>query len=349
MVPIQAILTLILKQAGRLLNTMFSWATSLLFGKVPEKRQLYLSVIGLGAVLWIVVVLGIAFPRLAAFLLAFIPLPAWITGWVRVIMLALAVLLPPAVGFVSLFLVEPSKRPEGKEKFRAILKGYSYTLGLALTLVMMLVVAPILKVRDLLRGWTSTHVPVMVRGPDYFEVIKAIEKVLRDGGYEATRDRASALLRWPTRAFTFFAGGSIDDFVAEELTVLKLPHAEVLLHPSDLVIRGKEDAVMRIHALLTEQLTFSRAYFTWSSEAHAVEDRLTALWREVKDRSRKFSREQALDRLAEVDHELRHLVISFEEWEVLFREKLVVERAVLRTAAGLAETPEEAAQPARTS
>jgi len=346
MVPLQAILTMLLKQTGRLLNTLFGWATSLLFGKVPEKRQLYLSVIALGAVVWIVVVLGIVFPRLAAFLLAFVPLPAWIADWTRLIMLALAVILPPAVGFVSLFLVDPGQRPKGKEKLKAVFKGYSYTLGLALTLVMMIVVAPILKVRDLLRGWTSTHVPVMVQGPDYFEVIKAMEKVLREAGYESSRERASALLRWPTRVFTFFAGGSIDDFVAEELTVLKMAHAEVMLHPSDLVIRGKEDAVMRIHALLTEQLTFSKAYFTWSSEAHAIEDRLAALWGELKERSRKSSRQPALDKLAALDHDLRHLTLSYEEWEVLFREKLVVERAVLRAAAGLADSPEEAAQPA---
>src|SRR3954452_717771 len=107
MVPLQAILTALLRQTGRLLNTLFGWATSLLFGKVPEKRQLYLSVIALGAVVWIVVVLGIVFPRLAAFLLAFVPLPAWIADWTRLIMLALAVILPPAVGFVSLFLVDP--------------------------------------------------------------------------------------------------------------------------------------------------------------------------------------------------------------------------------------------------
>src|SRR4051812_47991889 len=140
MAILQAILTILFRQMGRVLNTAFGWATTLLFGQVPEKRQTYLSAIALGSVLWLVVVLGIAFPRLGAFLLAFVPLPEWASGWVRLVMLALAVLLPLAVGVVSLFLVEPEQRPKGAlTRGKAILKGYPYTVGLALTLVMMLI------------------------------------------------------------------------------------------------------------------------------------------------------------------------------------------------------------------
>src|SRR3954464_9718970 len=86
MAIIQALLTMLFRQMGRVLNTAFGWATTLLFGQVPEKRQTYLSAIALGSGLWLVVVLGIAFPRLGAFLLAFVPLPEWASGWVRLVM-----------------------------------------------------------------------------------------------------------------------------------------------------------------------------------------------------------------------------------------------------------------------
>src|SRR5262245_704381 len=45
MAVLQAILAAVGRQLGRLLNTAFSWATVLLFGKVSERRQLYLSAI----------------------------------------------------------------------------------------------------------------------------------------------------------------------------------------------------------------------------------------------------------------------------------------------------------------
>src|SRR6266576_137207 len=106
MAIIQAILTMILQQTGKLLNTVFGWATTILFGKLPEDRQIYLSITVLGSVLWIVVLLGVAFPSLGTFLLAFVPLSAQLSpGWVRLAMLGAVVLLPLGVGIVSLTLI----------------------------------------------------------------------------------------------------------------------------------------------------------------------------------------------------------------------------------------------------
>src|SRR5215831_18937845 len=107
MAILQAILTMLFQQMGRFLNTAFGWATIMLFGKVPEKRQTYLSVITLGSVLWLAVALGIIFPRVGAFLIAFVPLREYVSPfWIRLLMLGLAIIVPPVVGFVSLFLVD---------------------------------------------------------------------------------------------------------------------------------------------------------------------------------------------------------------------------------------------------
>src|SRR6059036_3588313 len=103
MAILQAIFLLLLRQAGRVLNTAFGWATTLLFGQVPEKRQLYLSAIALGSVLWIIVVVGIVFPRFGTFLIAFVPLSDSVSAmWARLAMLLAALLVPLAVGVVSL-------------------------------------------------------------------------------------------------------------------------------------------------------------------------------------------------------------------------------------------------------
>jgi hypothetical protein len=334
MAILQAILAMLTRQLGRFLNTAFGWATSLLFGKVPEKRQTYLSVIALGSVVWLVLAIGVAFPRVGTYLLAFVPLPDWVDDfWIRMLMLALAIILPPIVGFISLFLVDPADSPRGiAERTKAILRGYPYTIGLALTLVLMLIVAPIMKLRDIAKRWTSKHVPVVVEAEDYFEVLGDVERVLRAGGMESHRERASPLLRWPTKVFTTFAGGSVEDLVADELSVLRSEKIEVLLHPSDLVIHGREKDVMRAHALLTEHLTFTKAYLTWSKEAHELEDRLGALWREIESAGSDLKRDEAQTRLRDIERDLMTIEVSYEEWEVLFREKLVVERALLRAA-----------------
>src|SRR5438874_29157 len=103
----QTFLTIIFQQLSRVLNTAFEWATILVFGKVPQHRQTYFSVIALGSVLWLAGVLGIAFPNFGTFLLAFVTLPEWVSAfWVSMLMLALALLLPMIVAIVSLLLVD---------------------------------------------------------------------------------------------------------------------------------------------------------------------------------------------------------------------------------------------------
>ena len=48
MVIIQALLTLIVHSFGRVVNMAFSWATVMLFGRVPQERQIFLSIVAFG-------------------------------------------------------------------------------------------------------------------------------------------------------------------------------------------------------------------------------------------------------------------------------------------------------------
>lgn len=344
MAIVQAVLALILRSAGKLLNTAFGWATIMLFGKVPQDRQIYLSSITFGSVAWIVAVLGIAFPVVGTFLLAFVPLPDWVDrAWVRLAMLAAAAVIPLVVGIVSTRMLAPEQRPVGAvDNLVAVLKGYPYTVALALTLVLMTALAPIIKVRTMLKRWSTRHVPVIVESARYLEVVADVEQALDKGGFEVERRPASWLLRLPTKVLTTLAGGAVDDLVADQLTELHSDRLEVLLHPSDLVINGKEQDAARANAIIAEQLAFSPAYMTWTKEANEIEDRLRKIWvtlRQQADRPGMLNR--LTNRLVAVEHDLRTLELSYEEWDVLFREKLMVERALLQVKADLVDRPRD--------
>src|SRR4051794_11944153 len=107
-----------------------------------------------------------------------------------------------------------------------------------------------------MRLWTSAHVAVVVEPSDYREVVGDVEQALARGGIQTWREPASWILRVPTKVLMFFAGGAVEKLVADELTTLKSDKVEVLLHPSDLVISGREPDAARAHAILTEQLIF---------------------------------------------------------------------------------------------
>jgi len=324
MAILQALVAAVMRSAGRLLNTAFGWATVMIFGKVPEDRQIYLSVIAFGSVLWILVVLGIAFPVIGTFLLSFVPLPARVgKGLVRLAMLAAAVLVPPLIGVVSLFLKDPDERPQGAgPRVRAVLKGYPFTLGLAVTLVMMTAFAPLLKLRALARRWTGQHVPMLVEAEDYGTVVGDVQAALRDGGWQTRQEPASWMLRAPTKILTLLAGGSVENLVAERLTTLRADDLEATLHPADLVLQGKEAGVVHARALLAERLAFSRAHLTWTKDGNDLEDRLRGVRRQLSGDG--AGARDAAGRLRAIEAQLRRTEVPYGEWEVLCRTLLLV-------------------------
>jgi hypothetical protein len=324
----------------------FGWATVMIFGKVPQDRQIYLSVIAFGSVAWIVAVLGIIFPSFATFLLTFVPLPYWVgRAWVRLATLAAAIVIPLVVGFVATRMLDPADRPKGVSALAVeVVKGYPYTLALAITLIMMTVLAPVMKVRTLMKRWSTRHIPVIVESEDYLDVVAEVEKALDTGGFPVERRQASWMLRYPTRVLTTLAGGAVDDLVADRLTSLESDRIEVLLHPSDLVINGSERDAARANAILVQQLTFSRAYMTWTKEANEIEDRLRKIWTTLRQQAKRPGAvEHSASRLAAIEHDLQKLELPYEEWEVLFRGKLMVERALLQLKARLVDHPLEPA------
>ena len=153
MVIIQALLAFLTRSAGKILNTAFGWATVMLFGQVPQERQIYLSIIAFGSVAWIVAVAGVLEPSVATFLFAFVTVPAWLDKrWIRLGMIAAVAVIPILIGWTSTRLLDPSERPRGAGPFaRMVLKGYPFTLGLALTLIVMTIFAPVVKLRALAR------------------------------------------------------------------------------------------------------------------------------------------------------------------------------------------------------
>jgi hypothetical protein len=338
MALLQALLAFVFRSLGRIVNTAFGWATTLLFGKVPAKRQIYLSMTTFGSVVWLFVTLGIAFPRFAAFMLAFVTLPEWFNdNWLRLVMAVAAVVIPPIVGALSIVMVDPVDRPKTRRaRVLRVLKGYPYTFGLAVTIICMLIVAPLMHLRAFFKRWKTHHVPMIVELDDYLEVVNDVQEALKQGGVQTRRRRATWLLRAPTKLLTIFAGDEFHKVMADNLTVLVADCCEVLLHPSDLVIRGRELQAARLHATLTERLTFTKAYLTWDKEANKLEDRLRRLFLGImKAKEKPGFDPKSVEELRSIEQALRNLQVSYEEWEVLFREKLQVERCLLRAAAGV--------------
>src|SRR6185369_7069554 len=101
MALLQAIISLISRSAGKILNAIFGWAVVALFGRTSPRQQTMLSRLVAAAALWPLLLVGIVLPRVATLVLAFVPLSHRVPSWIiRVVWLALALAVPLAVGSV---------------------------------------------------------------------------------------------------------------------------------------------------------------------------------------------------------------------------------------------------------
>jgi hypothetical protein len=127
---------------------------------------------------------------------------------------------------------------------------------------------------------------------------------------------------------------------------LRGPHLDILIYPMDVLISGKPDSVARARAAIASRLTTSAAHLTVSAEAQAIEDRITALAvgpEGERDHAPRFDAAAAAE-FAAIDEKLATLRIPYEEWEVLYRQRLQVERD-LRAGAMAGEAVIGAASP----
>ena len=319
---------------SRFLNMAFGWASTLLFGQVPQSRQLLLSVVSLGSIVWIATLIGVLVPAAGTFLVAAVPLPDWIDdGVVRLVMLVAAVVLPIVIGVGGLFIVDKADRPSGMAAVVQVLRGYPYAAVLALTLVLMLIVAPVRKVRSLFKRWEDAHIPLVVKPGGYDRVADDLEHAIDRSGINVARAGAPRILEVPSKVLAAVGGAGVRRLVPDRLLVLKNPELEIMIHPSDIALSGTKHAVARGRASIASRLTFTAAYLTSTKESQEVEDRLEQIWRGVRAIE---GTDDVPGRLQElrtelegVDAAVQTLSVPYDEWEVLYRQRLQVERDLL--------------------
>jgi hypothetical protein len=334
MLPIGLLFAFIGKQLGRILTLAFNWATIVLFGRVPKDRQLYLSGMAAAALIWPVIIVGIVFPSFATFLIGFFTVPDSLHPWIRIALLVLAVLLPLIVGALSSRLPEDAKRPRGRQLVAALLRGYPNAVALFLVLVWMMVVAPLGKIRALLRRWESVHVPIAVKPGAYETVVADLAAALERAGIPVTRRRAPWAYELPGKVLALIGGESVRSLIPRELWQLVGDGFEMTLHPMDLSLLGRSMTLSRARAAIVRELTFTDAFQTWSKEAQSLEDRLAKAARGEDD-------------LDEIGAELKRAELAFEEWEILYRLLLQVRLRVSPTETDAMERGDGPAPPLR--
>jgi hypothetical protein len=318
MVIVSGLLTSFGRMIGAVATMTVAWATILLFGRIPQRRRTLLSFMTLGSIAWVAALAGVLIPSIGGFFLAAVPrLPFVEEWWLRLGMLALAALLPLAIGVASVQFIAPEDTPTGRGRVRQTLRGYPFTAVYAFMIIFLAIWGLTRKVRSLRSGWTSSHVPVIIKPGRYEEVVGQLETALREAGVVLERSRASRWFEIPLRLLASAGGASVAERIPDELFTLTTDGLEILIYPSDIALLGRDDLVAPARAAVARRMSSANAYLTVAMETQQIEDRLASIAREPSVSDADFE---------PIDELLNTLDAPYDEWETLLRIRLEVER-----------------------
>ena len=315
--------------AGDLLTSALGWASSLLFGRVPRSHQVYLVLMMAGSFVWLVLVLALVLPIVSSTLLAATPHPPFVDQvWLAAVLLLGVILVPLGVGLAGSLVPSQGERPQGAAILVEILRGYLLAPLIGGLLIFLAGVGIARKVRSKRHGWADVHVPIVVKPGGYDRMVADLRDSLVEVGFAATAEDAPWVLTLPAQLLTRVAGSNVRQLRPDRLITLTAPDLNCGVYPSDIAISGAAPERTRARAAILSRLTWTSAHLTMSAEGQGIEDELARLGiaggatggRLAADASASF---------AAIDDELMVLAIPTDEWDILFRLRLQVERDLL--------------------
>ena len=328
MAILQALLTLISKSVGKILNAIFGWAVRALFGKTTPRMQTMLSALVGGAVAWPLLVTGVFAPKVAALALAFVPLPHSVPKWiVRVVWLALVLIVPLALGTTLAAMAPPGVQRESP--WKRLLRGFPITVGLALAFLIMFVSVPIMRLAALVRREQSADVPLVTDAKAYETVAARVVEALGRHGIALNAAEPGWWVKAPTRILAWFGGAAFSAFVPAQIEHYEAPGLAISFYTSGILLRGKGQRLTFAHGIIEETVVHCDGLQTTAPEAQELERRIRRTWKVFDaDPAAHAGSPRLLEQVGQLARDLATLDVEYDQWQVLYRQVLQVERAV---------------------
>ncbi|MDP3231510.1 MAG: phage holin family protein [Myxococcales bacterium] len=336
MALLTALFGMLSRKVTDLLQLVFGWSTAALFGQLGSRQRLFLTLAMVLSLLWPIFVIGAFAPKVAAMVIAFIPVEGLGTSRaLRVVWVALAVVSPVVVGLMTR-VVSPAARRVGL--LRSMVNGYPLTLGYAAAFVITLLTVPVVKLATLSRRWTEEHLPLRPRDGHYLQTLKVLGDACVMAGVPPVAAPVPFSMLMATKVLTFFSRGAVESFVNAAPLTLKAPGVEVFLYPGDLMIRGEPGVVTKVRSMINRTLIERFAFVVQSDEGQQLQLELGRLWDTIaRHDSVTVLGPQLASRLKEIVHDIGEAKLPFVEVARLEQLAGRVERALTRAPSFLEE------------
>ena len=328
MAILQALISYLTRSAGKALNAIFGWAVIALFGQTSPKEQTILSAVVAAAAVWPLLLLGVIVPKVALLVIAFVPLAKSVPDvGVRIVWIALALVVPIVVGIVVAKRGSQERLPE--PAWKKLLRGFPITLALAAAFLLMLIVAPILRIATVLRRREVVRVPALMDRSNTAETMAALAGELGNHGYALRKADAPWHMTAPSKIMLKIGGAAFASMANEHVEFRTSDVLEVAVLANETVLRGKPEATGCAQALCTEVYGPRPVIQTFAAESRELEAQIKRVWSIYREQPHAHRGSHALTgRVEEIAAELSEKNLPWDEWQVVYRLLLQLDRVL---------------------
>jgi hypothetical protein len=327
MALLQALVAFIGRSFGKILTALFDWAVLAIFGYASGSEKVFLSAVLAAAGAWPLLLLGVAAPKVATFLLAFVPVPSWIpSSTIRWIWIGLALVVPLAVG-IAMAARQPADQPRRAWPVR-LLRGFPITGGLSAALFITLITVPCLRVISAAQRRKDVQVPLVTDATSYQAVARRIPTIQEEHGRPVRRVSPPWWLTAPLRVLSAVDPEAFRSRIPADLAYFEGANLVLALYPSGLLIRGRPAALALAQGLIVEAVSdLDEVWQTSDPRAHDVERRISDLWRTLRGRGAESDPVDA-GHLLDIARAIKALPVEYDEWQIVYRKTLQLGRAL---------------------
>jgi len=327
MAIVQALVAFVGRSFGKILSALFDWAVVAIFGYASGTEKIFLSALLGAAGAWPLLLLGVAAPKVAAFLLAFVPIPSWIpSSVVRWFWIGLALMVPLAVG-AAMAARQPPDRPRRSWPVR-LLRGFPITAGLSAALLITLVTVPALRVASAAKRRKDVQIPLLTDTASYEPVARRILTVLDEHGRRVRRAPPPWWLTAPLRVLSAVDHDAFQSRIPTDLAYFEGRELVLALYPSGLLIRGRQGALASAQGLIVEGVSDLDVWQTSDPRTQEIERRIARLWQTARGGRAELEDPAPSAGLREVARAIEALPVEYDEWQIVYRKALQLSRAL---------------------
>jgi len=239
----------------------------------------------------------------------------------------LAIAVPVIVGIVVAKRGSQESLPE--PAWKRLLRGFPITLALACAFLMMLVVAPILRLATVLRGREIVRIPALMDKGITALTMEALVAELERNGIVLRSAKPPWYQTAPAMILLKIGGRAFAAMASEHVEYRRHQELEVTVLPNETILRGKPVLVGRARALCSEVFGPRPIIQTFDANARQIEAHARRVWAIYCEQPRAHRGATMLRRrVTELAAELSRQNLPWDDWQIVYRLLLQLDRAL---------------------